>query len=59
MGRCDNVYIYNGRVRNLQLINNNLTGSFSTQLGSLTEMIKLDLLHNDLTGCIPKGLRDA
>ena len=58
LGEWDGViaHIYNGRVRNLQLINNNLTGSIPTQLGNLTEMIQLDLHHNDLSGSIPSQL---
>ena len=58
LGEWDGVitHIYNGRVRNLQLINNNLTGSIPTQLGNLTEMIQLDLHHNELSGSIPAAL---
>ena len=45
-----------GRVRSIELTENNLTGSLLPELGQLTNLQELDLLHNQLTGLIPPEL---
>ena len=43
----------NGRVTELILIRNNLTGPLPPELGDLTHLTSLNLAHNDLTGPLP------
>ena len=45
-----------GRVTQLYLSQNNLTGTIPTQLGNLTSLTRLDLSVNGLTGTIPTQL---
>ena len=45
-----------GRVRWLDLHNNNLTGSIPSKLGELIELEWLALYDNNLTGSIPSSL---
>ena len=45
-----------GRVTELELARNGLSGSISPELGSLAYLRKLDLRINQLTGSIPAGL---
>ena len=45
-----------GRVRELFLLNNELTGAIPTELGRLTNLIHLSLSGNQLTGVIPSEL---
>ena len=47
---------YNGRVRSIELTNNNLTGSLPPELGRLTQMFFLSLYSNEITGPIPPEL---
>ena len=46
----------NGRVTDLDLDTNGLTGSIPSSLGSLTNLAWLDLSNNQLTGSIPSSL---
>ncbi|MCY4476078.1 MAG: leucine-rich repeat domain-containing protein [Chloroflexi bacterium] len=46
-----------GRVTELQLSTNGLTGEIPAELGSLTNLTNLDLRNNELTGEIPAELR--
>ena len=46
----------NGRVRSIELTNNNLTGSLPPELSRLTEMFFLSLYSNEITGPIPPEL---
>ena len=46
----------NGRVTQLVLYGNGLTGSIPSSLGSLTNLLGLSLSNNDLTGSIPSSL---
>ena len=46
----------NGRVTQLVLTGNGLTGSIPSSLGSLTNLLFLSLSNNDLTGSIPSSL---
>ena len=48
-----------GRVTQLILDNNQLTGEISAELGSLPNLQFLRLQGNRLTGCIPAGLRNV
>ena len=50
------VTVTNGRVAELDLGNNNLTGNIPTELGNLTALTSLDLDDNNLTGNIPTEL---
>jgi len=43
----------------LDLHHNGLSGSILAALGNFDKLQFLYLSHNNLTGCIPKGLRDA
>ena len=45
-----------GRVRSIQLTNNNLTGSLPPELSRLTKMFFLSLYNNEITGPIPPEL---
>ena len=45
-----------GRVRSIQLTDNNLTGSLPPELSRLTEMFFLSLYSNEITGPIPPEL---
>lgn len=47
-----------GRVKSLQLEDNNLVGSIPAELGQLTKLERLLLSNNQLTGCIPNTLRN-
>ena len=46
----------NGRVSNLELRNNNLTGEMPVELAQLSKLQWLDLAENHLTGSIPTGV---
>ena len=46
----------NGRVWELELLDNQLTGSIPSSLGSLTNLENLNLYYNQLTGSIPSSL---
>ncbi len=50
------VTVASGEVTRLILDSNNLTGTISTDLGSLTNLIQLALSSNQLTGTIPAEL---
>ena len=52
------VTIVNGRVTELRLYRNNLTGSIPTELGNLSNLSILEFAANDLTGSIPAELGD-
>ena len=49
----------NGRVHGLFLGSNQLTGEIPAELGQLTNLTVLRLAGNQLTGCVPDGLRDV
>lgn len=55
---CYNSTLNDGylHVRELQLLNMNLSGALSPQLGRLSHMEILDFMWNDLTGSIPKEI---
>ena len=48
-----------GRVAELVLYNNQLTGRIPAELGDLTKLEGLYLSGNELTECLPAGLRDV
>ncbi|KAL5738929.1 hypothetical protein ACOSQ2_028109 [Xanthoceras sorbifolium] len=50
--------VFNGylHVRELQLLNMNLSGSLAPELGRLSHLLILDFMWNDLTGTIPKEI---
>ena len=48
-----------GRVTDLSLSQNGLTGEIPTELGDLSNLEDLYLSGNQLTGCIPAALRDV
>ena len=48
-----------GRVAELALFNNQLTGPIPAELGELSNLQTLWLRSNQLTGCVPAGLRDV
>ena len=48
----------NGRVTNLDLDDNQLSGALPTQLGNLANLQQLRLTNNQLTGTIPAELRN-
>ncbi|XP_059668624.1 probable LRR receptor-like serine/threonine-protein kinase At1g06840, partial [Cornus florida] len=43
-------------IRELQLLNMNLSGSLAPELGQLTQLLILDFMWNNLTGSIPKEI---
>ena len=45
-----------GRVRHLQLANNNLTGAFPAAVGLLDSIVTLDFHRNSLSGAIPPAV---
>ncbi|MCY3773565.1 MAG: Ig-like domain-containing protein [Gemmatimonadetes bacterium] len=45
-----------GRVVEINLPNNNLRGTITTELGNLEELVTLRLNHNQLTGHVPQDL---
>ena len=45
-----------GRVTDLNPIENNLSGEIPRELGNLTSLVRLDIRHNQLTGEIPNEL---
>jgi hypothetical protein len=47
------IFVYQNRVNSLDLSNNNLRGTIPGELGNLTELWKLKLSWNHLTGNIP------
>ena len=47
-----------GRVTELDLFSNGLSGEIPAELGSLSNLTHLYLRQNDLSGCIPSSLRD-
>ena len=49
----------NGRVIQLRLNDNRLTGGIPTELGNLVNLGHLYLSGNHLTGCVPQGLSDV
>ena len=46
-----------GRVSRLELQVNQLTGTLPPEIGDLTGLVELDVIHNQLTGPILPGLR--
>ena len=48
-----------GRVSELDLSDNELTGEIPTELGNLSNLAWLYLSGNQLTGCVPAGLLDV
>ena len=48
----------NGRVTNLDLNDNLLTGTIPAQVGNLSKLQRLNLTRNQLTGAIPSELRN-
>ena len=48
----------NGRVTELNLDSNHLTGNIPLELGNLNKLEALYLARNQLTGCVPSGLQD-
>ena len=48
-----------GRVTELVLHNNKLSGEIPAELGDLDYLIIIRLFANQLTGCVPAGLRDV
>ena len=47
-----------GRVRELNLDDNGLSGEIPPELGNLSILVALGLSGNDLSGCVPSGLED-
>ena len=47
-----------GRVTRIELMGNNLNGEIPEALESLDWLITLNLLANEFTGCIPRGLNE-
>ena len=58
VGDWRGVTVSNGRVDGLYLYDNELTGTFPTQLGNLSQLTYLELHNNPLTGAIPTRLKD-
>ena len=50
------IYTTAGRVKSIELRDNNLTGYLSSELGQLTKLERLQLPSNQLTGAIPPEL---
>ena len=48
----------NGRVTELSLLQNQLSGKIPPELGKLSNLTELFLQDNDLSGCVPSGLED-
>ena len=47
-----------GRVTELELSDNHLIGEIPPELGSITNLIQLNLSSNQLSGCVPNSLQD-
>lgn len=56
LGEWHGVTVSNGRVVQLKLDHNNLTGPIPTELGDLANLESLDVGNNELTGAIPTDL---
>ncbi|MBO1348618.1 MAG: putative Ig domain-containing protein [Hormoscilla sp. GUM202] len=56
VGRMHGVTVVGDRVTNIDLGNNNLTGTLPSELGSLTSLVDLWLNNNDLSGTLPSEL---
>jgi hypothetical protein len=48
-----------GRVIELSFFGNQLRGEIPPELGKLSNLIALFLAGNQLSGCVPEGLRDV
>ena len=56
IGEWDGISIFKGRVQSLSLVDQGLTGTITSELGSLTNLQSLSLGLNHLTGEIPADL---
>ncbi|WP_175560431.1 leucine-rich repeat domain-containing protein [Thermophagus xiamenensis] len=56
MDTWENVTVVNGRVTELKLNTNKLTGEWCSDLLNLSELKILDLSHNDLSGSLPSDI---
>lgn len=50
------VTVFDGRVQAIELLANDLNGTIPSDLGNLTELVRLNLYDNQLSGAVPASL---